>query len=188
MVISGLRPGEHFCRSAGTLKNFFLVWPIIIQCLVRFKHHLLSLSTFLLLSEFASCIIFLSIFHYQFFYAIQKQPFSKLGGCTGLSHQQARIFRSHTNFYKHTSFINNIVTDEILAEFDNSSSAEANAREIERFIDEKFGEMMAADTEKKIVSLSRNMTKHVKRILKKWTLKLVTEIAAWLKYGWKLYR
>ena len=40
-------------------------------------------------------------------------------------------------------------------------------RERERFIDEKTGEMMTADTEKKIVSLSRNMTKHVKQILKK---------------------
>ena len=36
-----------------------------------------------------------------------------------------------------------------MAEFDNSSSTEANASEIEGFIDEKFGEIIAANTEKK---------------------------------------
>ena len=59
---------------------------------------------------------------------------------------------SHTDFYNHISLINNIVSEdklEILAEFDNSSSAEANASEIERFIDEKIGEIITANTQKK---------------------------------------
>ena len=41
---------------------------------------------------------------------------------------------SHTDFYNHISLINNIVGEgklEILAEFDNSSSAEASISEIE---------------------------------------------------------
>ena len=65
---------------------------------------------------------------------------------------------SHTDFYNHISLINNIVSEdklEILAEFDNSSSTEANISEIERLIDEKSGESI---TEKKITSSSRNMT------------------------------
>ena len=47
---------------------------------------------------------------------------------------------SHTDFYNHISLINNIVSEDrlnILAEFDSSSSAEANVSEIERLIDEK---------------------------------------------------
>ena len=76
---------------------------------------------------------------------------------------------SHSDFYSHVSVINNIVNEgklEILAKFDNSLSAEANSSEIERFIDEKFGELITAYTEKKMTSLSRNMTKkHVT-----WTL------------------
>ena len=59
---------------------------------------------------------------------------------------------SHTDFYNHISLINNIVTEdklEILAEFDNSSSTEANDSEIERLIDEKSGETITANTEKK---------------------------------------
>ena len=65
---------------------------------------------------------------------------------------------SHTDFYNHISLINNIVSKdklEILEEFDNSSSTEANISEIERLIDEKSGESI---TEKKITSSSRNMT------------------------------
>ena len=65
---------------------------------------------------------------------------------------------SHTDFYNHISLINNIVSKdklEILEEFDNSSSTEANISEIERLIDEKPGESI---TEKKITSSSRNMT------------------------------
>ena len=68
---------------------------------------------------------------------------------------------SHTDFYNHISLINNIVSEdklEILAEFDNSSSTEANDSEIELFIDEKSGETFTANTEKKITSLSRNLT------------------------------
>ena len=68
---------------------------------------------------------------------------------------------SHTNFYNHISLINNIVSEdnlEILAEFDSSSSTEANDTEIERLVDEKSGETITANTEKKITSLSRNMT------------------------------
>ena len=42
-----------------------------------------------------------------------------------------------------------------MAEFDNSSSTEANISEIERLIDEKSGKSI---TEKKITSPSRNMT------------------------------
>ena len=41
---------------------------------------------------------------------------------------------SHTDFYNHISLINNIVGEgklKILAEFDNSSSAEASISEIE---------------------------------------------------------
>ena len=41
----------------------------------------------------------------------------------------------------HISLINNIVSEdkpEILAEFDNSSSRETNASEIERFVGEKW--------------------------------------------------
>ena len=55
---------------------------------------------------------------------------------------------SHTDFYNHISLINNIVTEdklEILAEFDNSSSTEANDSEIERLIDEKSGETITAN-------------------------------------------
>ena len=47
---------------------------------------------------------------------------------------------SHDNFYNRIRLINNIVSEdmlEILAEFDSSSSAEANVSEIERLIDEK---------------------------------------------------
>ena len=65
---------------------------------------------------------------------------------------------SHTDFCNHISLINNIVSKdklEILEEFDNSSSTEANISEIERLIDEKSGESI---TEKKITSSSRNMT------------------------------
>ena len=65
---------------------------------------------------------------------------------------------SHTDFYNHISLINNIVSKdklEILEEFDNSSSTEANISEIERLIDEKSGKSI---TEKKITSPSRNMT------------------------------
>ena len=50
------------------------------------------------------------------------------------------------------SLINNIVSEdklEILEKFGNSSSTEVNASEIERFIDEKFGETITANTEKK---------------------------------------
>ena len=46
----------------------------------------------------------------------------------------------------------------MLAEFDNSLSTEANASDIERLIGEKFGEIITANTEKKITLLSRNMT------------------------------
>ena len=59
------------------------------------------------------------------------------------------------------SLINNIVSEdklEILEKFGNSSGTEVNASEIERFNDEKFGEIITANTEKK---LSRNMAKHV---------------------------
>ena len=65
---------------------------------------------------------------------------------------------THTDFYNHISLINNIVSKdklEILEEFDNSSSTEANVSEIERLIDEKSG---VSITEKKITSSSRNMT------------------------------
>ena len=59
---------------------------------------------------------------------------------------------SHTDFYNHISFINNIVSEyklEILAKLDSSSGTEANAIEIERLIDEKSGESITANTEKK---------------------------------------
>ena len=49
---------------------------------------------------------------------------------------------SLTDFYSLVSLVNNIVSEdklEILAESDNSSSKEANASEVEQFIDEKFG-------------------------------------------------
>ena len=49
---------------------------------------------------------------------------------------------SHTDFYNHINLINNIVSEdklEILAEFDNSSSTEANDSETEQLIDEKSG-------------------------------------------------
>ena len=67
---------------------------------------------------------------------------------------------SHTDFYNHISLINNIVGEgklEILAEFDNSSSAEASISEIEWLIDEKSGESI---TEKKITS---SMTSEFRR-------------------------
>ena len=69
---------------------------------------------------------------------------------------------SHTDFYSHISLINNIVSEdklEIQAEFDNSSSTESNASQIEQFVDEKFGETIPANTEQKMTSLLRNMTK-----------------------------
>ena len=50
------------------------------------------------------------------------------------------------------SLINNIAREdklEILAEFGHSSSTEVNASEIERFIDDKFGKIITANTEKK---------------------------------------
>ena len=62
---------------------------------------------------------------------------------------------SHTDFYNHISLINNIVSEdklEILAKLDSSSGIEANASEIERLIDEKSGESITANTEKKITS------------------------------------
>lgn len=52
---------------------------------------------------------------------------------------------SYTDFYRRVSLINNIINEdrlEVLTEFDNSSSAETNAGEIEQFIDGKFGEMI----------------------------------------------
>ena len=67
---------------------------------------------------------------------------------------------SHTDFYNHISLINNIVGEgklEILAEFDNSSSAEASISEIEWLIDEKSDESI---TEKKITS---SMTSEFRR-------------------------
>ena len=70
----------------------------------------------------------------------------------------------HTDFYIHISLINNIVSEdklEILGEFGNFSSTKANACEIERFIDEKFGEIITANNEKKNTSLSRNVTSKV---------------------------
>ena len=68
---------------------------------------------------------------------------------------------SHADFYNHISLINNIISEdtlEILAEFDSSSSTEANASEIERLIDEKSGQSTTANTENKIPSSSRNIT------------------------------
>ena len=67
---------------------------------------------------------------------------------------------SHIDFYNHISLINNIVSvdkREILAEFDNTSIAEANDNEIERYIDGKSSKTIKANTEK-ITSLSRTMT------------------------------
>ena len=73
---------------------------------------------------------------------------------------------SDTNFCSHISLINNVVSEDklqILAEFDKSSSTKANASEIERFIDETFGEIIKGNTDIKITSFSRNrQTKHVK--------------------------
>ena len=45
-----------------------------------------------------------------------------------------------------------------MAKFDNSLRTKASASEIERIIDERFGEIINGNTEKKITSLSRNMT------------------------------
>ena len=45
-----------------------------------------------------------------------------------------------------------------MAEFDSSSSTEASVSEIEGLIDEKSGKSITANTEKKIISSSRNMT------------------------------
>ena len=59
---------------------------------------------------------------------------------------------SHTDFYNHISLINNIVSEdklEILAEFDNSSSTLANDCEIEWLANEKSGEIITVNTEKK---------------------------------------
>ena len=74
---------------------------------------------------------------------------------------------NHTDFYSHISLINNIVSEdklEILAEFDNSSITEANPSEIERFIDEKFGEIVTANTDKKLTSLLKNMTRKASEV------------------------
>ena len=68
---------------------------------------------------------------------------------------------NHTDFYSHVSLINNIVSKdkfEILAEFDNLSSTEANGSSKELFINEKFGEIIKANSEKKNTLISRNMT------------------------------
>ena len=68
---------------------------------------------------------------------------------------------SHTDFYNHISLINNIVSEdklEILAEFVNSSSTEANDSEIERLVNDKSSKTITANTEKKNTSLSRDMT------------------------------
>ena len=75
---------------------------------------------------------------------------------------------SHTDFCSHISLINNIVIEDqlqTLAEFDSSSSTKAS--EIQRFIDETFGKIITANTEEKITSLSRHLTK--------CTLKLYTK-------------
>ena len=45
-----------------------------------------------------------------------------------------------------------------MAEFDSSSSTEASVSEIEGLIDEKSGKSITANTEKKIISSSGNMT------------------------------
>ena len=84
-----------------------------------------------------------------------------LDGITEVISKPEFLEVSHTDFYSHISLIYNIISEEklkILAEFDNSSNTEANASEIEQFIDKRFGEIITASTEKKITSLSRNMT------------------------------
>ena len=73
---------------------------------------------------------------------------------------------SYTDFYRRVSLINNIINEdrlEILIEFDNSSSAETNASEIEQFIDGKFGEMI----------------KNVKKNFRKEFLLLEVKIIKW---------
>ena len=65
---------------------------------------------------------------------------------------------SHTDFYNHISWINNIASEdklEILAEFDSSSSTEANFSGIEGSIDEKSGESITADTEKNHIGIEK---------------------------------
>ena len=59
---------------------------------------------------------------------------------------------NHTDFYSHVSLINNIVSKdkfEILTEFDNLSSTEANGSSKELLINEKSGEITKANSEKK---------------------------------------
>ena len=71
---------------------------------------------------------------------------------------------SHTDSYNRIRLFNNIFSKdkiEILAELDNSSSTKANDSEIERIINEKFGQTVTANTEKSITLLSRNITKKV---------------------------
>ena len=105
----------------------------------------------------------LATFHYEF-YAIQKQLFSKHGGWNHSSISKPEFLEvRHTDYYNHISLINNIVSEnklEILAEFDNSLQVQkqANDNEIEQFINEKSGETITANTEKKITSSSRNTT------------------------------
>ena len=53
---------------------------------------------------------------------------------------------------------------EILAEFENSSSTEANDSDIERLVDEKSGKTITANTDNKITWLSR---KYVKQSMSK---------------------
>ena len=54
---------------------------------------------------------------------------------------------NHTDFYSHVSLVNNIAIDdklEIVEEFDNTSTIEASVSE--------FGEIITANTEKKLTS------------------------------------
>ena len=79
---------------------------------------------------------------------------------------------TNTDFYSHVSLVNNIAIEdklEIVEEFDNSSTIEASVSE--------FGEIITANTEKKLTSFWR--TKHVKLTLTKLTLRIVKEVVAW---------
>ena len=66
-----------------------------------------------------------------------------------------------------------------MAKFGNSSSTEATDGETEWVIDEKSGETITANTEKKSHCYQEiRQAKHVKWTLTKWTLKLVIGVVA----------
>ena len=80
---------------------------------------------------------------------------------------------SDCDFYSHLSFLNNIVDVDkldILMDKNDVTHSEANTSDLERYINQKFDEIIIANTEKKCVNLTNytsrtNTAKLVMKIL-----------------------